>query len=154
MEIWFFPPKICFSHNLIHFLKNKLPVFILIKNIIWSIVDVQYYISYRYTIQWFTSFKSYTPRASLVVLWLRICLTMQETQAWSFVQEDPMCCEATKPMHHNFWDCALELGNCNYWACMLRLLSLHALEPVLWNRRSQNNEKPREPKQSSKACHN
>ena len=101
MEIWFLLPKICFSHNHIHFLKNKLPV--LIKNIIWSIVDVQYYISYRCTIQWFTTFKSYTPRASLVVRWLRICLPVQGTQVRSLTQEDPICCRATKPVSHNYW---------------------------------------------------
>ena len=28
--------------------------------------------------------------------------------------EDPACCRATKPMHHNYPTCALELGSCNY----------------------------------------
>ena len=28
---------------------------------------------------------------------------------------DPTCRRATKPMHHNYWDCALEPGSCSYW---------------------------------------
>ena len=42
-------------------------------------------------------------RASLVAQWLRIRLLMQETWVWSLVWEDPMCCRATKPVHHNYW---------------------------------------------------
>ena len=38
-------------------------------------------------------------RASLVVQWLRIHLTVKGTQIQSIVQEDPTCCRATKPMH-------------------------------------------------------
>ena len=37
---------------------------------------------------------------SLVVQWLRICLTMQGTWVQALVQEDPTCHGATKPMHH------------------------------------------------------
>ena len=54
--------------------------------------------------------------ASLVVQWLRIRLPMQGTQVQSLVQEDPTCCEATKPMHHNYWACGLEPASHNYWA--------------------------------------
>ena len=32
--------------------------------------------------------------------WERIHLPMQETQVRSQIQEDPTCCEATKPVHH------------------------------------------------------
>ena len=39
---------------------------------------------------------------SLVVQWLRICLPMQGTRVPSLVQEDPTCCRATKPVHHNY----------------------------------------------------
>ena len=39
--------------------------------------------------------------ASLVVQWLRICLTMQATQVRSLAQEDPTCRGATKPGHLN-----------------------------------------------------
>ena len=47
--------------------------------------------------------------ASLVAQWLRICLPMQGTQVQALVQEDPTCCGATKPMHHNYWACAPQL---------------------------------------------
>ena len=30
-------------------------------------------------------------------------LSMQGTQVQSLVQEDPTCCGATKPMHHNYF---------------------------------------------------
>ena len=39
---------------------------------------------------------------SLVVQWLRICLPMQGTQVRTLVPEDPTCCGATKPLHHNY----------------------------------------------------
>ena len=38
-------------------------------------------------------------------------LTMQETQVWSLVQEDPTCCRATKPVGHNYWTCGLQPKN-------------------------------------------
>ena len=41
---------------------------------------------------------------------LRLHLPMQGTQIWSLVSEDPTCCGATKPVHHNYWACALEPG--------------------------------------------
>ena len=41
-------------------------------------------------------------RASLVVQWLRICLSMQGTRVQSLVQEHPTCLGATKPVHHNY----------------------------------------------------
>ena len=47
---------------------------------------------------------------------------MQETQVWFLVQEDPTCCEATKPMGQNYWACALEPGSHNYWANTLKWL--------------------------------
>ena len=51
---------------------------------------------------------------SLVVQWLRICLPMQVTWVRALVQEDPTCCRATKPVHHNYW--ALEPTSHNYWS--------------------------------------
>ena len=60
--------------------------------------------------------------ASLVVQWLRICLSTQGTRAQALVREDPTCRGATKPMRQNCWACALE--------------------PVLRNKRSHRNEKP------------
>ena len=38
---------------------------------------------------------------SLVVQWLRICLSMQVTWVQSLVQEDLLCCRETKPVHHS-----------------------------------------------------
>ena len=45
-------------------------------------------------------------------------------------------------MWHNSWACALEPRNCNYWAHMLQLLKLGALEPVLHNKGSHCSKKP------------
>ena len=39
---------------------------------------------------------------SLVTQWLRILLPMLGTQVRALVQEDPTCCGATKPVHHNY----------------------------------------------------
>ena len=39
---------------------------------------------------------------SLVAQWLRIRLPMQGTQVRALVWEDPTCCRATKPVHHNY----------------------------------------------------
>ena len=80
--------------------------------------------------------------ASLVAQWLRIHLPMQGTWVWSLVWEDPTCRRATKPMHHNYWACALEPASHNYWACVPQLLKPARLEPVLLNKRSHCNEKP------------
>ncbi|XP_059854459.1 hepatocyte nuclear factor 1-beta isoform X4 [Delphinus delphis] len=38
----------------------------------------------------------------LMAQWLRIRLPMQGTQVWALVPEDPTCCGATKPVHHNY----------------------------------------------------
>ena len=53
-------------------------------------------------------------RASLVVQWLRICLPMQGTRVRALVREDPTCCGATTPVHHNYEACALEPMSHNY----------------------------------------
>ena len=60
------------------------------------------------------SFKEQRWRTSLVAQWLRICLPMQGTRVRALVQEDPTCCGATKPVHHNYWACALEPVSHNY----------------------------------------
>ena len=39
---------------------------------------------------------------SLVVQWLRIRLPMQGTRVLALVREDPTCCGATKPVHHDY----------------------------------------------------
>ena len=56
---------------------------------------------------------------SLVAQGLRICLPMQGTRVRALVREDPTCRGATKPVHHNYWACALEPASHNYrspWA--------------------------------------
>ena len=77
-------------------------------------------------------------KASLVVQLLRIRVPMQGTQVWALVHEDPPCHGATKPVHHNYWSCALEPMSQNYWARVPQLLKPTRLEPVLRNERSHN----------------
>ena len=50
---------------------------------------------------------------TLGVQWLRIHLPMQGTWVRSLVWEDPTCCRATKPVHHNYRAHALESVPCN-----------------------------------------
>ena len=45
-----------------------------------------------------------------------------ETRVQSLAQENPTCRRATKPVHHSYWACALELGSCNYWTHVPQLL--------------------------------
>ena len=52
------------------------------------------------------------------------------------VREDPTGRRAAKPMHHNYWACALEPANHNYWARVSQLLKPACLEPMLHNKRS------------------
>ena len=40
--------------------------------------------------------------ASLVAQWLRVCLPMQGTRVRALVWGDPTCCEATRPVSHNY----------------------------------------------------
>ena len=79
---------------------------------------------------------------SLAVQWLRICLPRQGTRVWALVREDATCHRATKPVHHNYWACALEPVSHNYWAHVPQLLKPVSLESVLHNKRSRCNEKP------------
>ena len=79
---------------------------------------------------------------SLVAQWLRICLPMQGTRVQALVREDPTCCRETKPMHHNYWACALEPTSHNYWTRVPQLLKPVLLEPMLCNKRSHRSEKP------------
>ena len=46
---------------------------------------------------------------SLVVPWLRLCLTAQGTPAQPLAGEDPTCCRATKPVHHDDFADGLQL---------------------------------------------
>ena len=60
--------------------------------------------------------------ASLVIQWLRVCLATQGTLVWSLVQEDLTCHGAAKPVHHNYWACALQQEKAPHWAvCVLKL---------------------------------
>ena len=71
-----------------------------------------------------------------------ISLPMQGRRVQALVWEDPTCHGATKPVHHNYWACALEPMSHNYWARVPQLLKPTCLEPVLRNKRSHRNEKP------------
>ena len=88
-------------------------------------------------------------------------MPMQETRVWSLVWEDPTCCGATKPVHHNYWACALEPGNCSYWAQVPQLLkpacpracTLQQKKPPHWEacttqleKSLHNNQDPAQPK--------
>ena len=70
--------------------------------------------------------------------WLRIHLPMQGTQVRSLVREDPTCRQATNPVRHNYWACALEPVE----ARTPQLLKPARLEAMLCNERSHCNEKP------------
>ena len=76
-------------------------------------------------------FKNMILGTSVVAQWLRIYLPMQGTWVRALVQEDPTCYGATKPVHHNYWACALEPASHNYWAHMPQLLKPACLEPML-----------------------
>ena len=80
--------------------------------------------------------------ASLVAQWLKIRLPMQGTRVRTLVQEDHICCGATKPVRHNYWACALEPASHNHWDCMSQLPKPACLEPVLRNKRSHHSERP------------
>ena len=71
--------------------------------------------------------------ASLVAQWLWIRLPMQGTWVRALVGEDPSCRGATKPVHHNYWACALEPTSHNYWSHVPQLLKPVCLEPMLCN---------------------
>ncbi|KAJ8782003.1 hypothetical protein J1605_010516 [Eschrichtius robustus] len=47
-------------------------------------------------------YENHVSGASLVAQWLRIRLPMQGTRVQALVQEDPTCCRAPKPVHHNY----------------------------------------------------
>ena len=89
---------------------------------------------------------------SLVVQWLRICLPMQGTRVRSLVRQDPTCHGATKPMHHNCWAWALEPASHSYWDRMPQPLKPMCLEPVLRNKRSHRNEKPKHHRESPRTA--
>ena len=50
---------------------------------------------------------------------------------------------APQLLSHSYWACSLEPTSHNYWARMPQLLKPTHLEPVLCNKRSHHNEKPK-----------
>ena len=66
-------------------------------------------------------------RTSLVVQWLRICLPIQGTRVWSRVLEDSSC-EATEPVHRNYWADTLEPRSPKYWSPRTQSLCSEARE--------------------------
>ena len=46
---------------------------------------------------------------------------MHETRVQAMIREDPTCHRAAKPMHPNYWACALERRSPNHWAHVLQL---------------------------------
>ena len=76
--------------------------------------------------------KQWKDGASLMAQWLRIRLPMQGTHVWALVQEDPTCRRAAKPVHLNYWACALEPASHNYWAHAPRAHALQQEKPLQW----------------------
>ena len=73
---------------------------------------------------------------SLVAQWLRIRLPMQGTWVWTLVREDPTCCRAIKPVHHNYWAWALKPMSHNYWSPWATTTETHVpqlLKPMCHN---------------------
>ena len=85
----------------------------------------------------------------LVAQWLRTHLPRQGTWVQSLVWEDPTCRRATKPVHYNYWACALEPKHHNHWAHTSQLLTSVHLEPMLRNKRSHRMRSPRTATKSS-----
>ena len=66
---------------------------------------------------------------------------MQGTRIQSVVHEDPTCGEATKPMCHNYWACALEPKNHDYWAHASRAHAQQGEKPMQWEARTAQPER-------------
>ena len=75
----------------------------------YSFIYIRSGFKFRYAM--YISMAKHWEGTSLVVPWLRIHLSMQETWVQPLVREESTCCGETKPMHHNYWSpCALEPG--------------------------------------------
>ena len=61
---------------------------------------------------------------------------MQGTRVQALVREDPTCHGATKPVHHNYWACALEPVSHNYWAHAPRARAPQQEKPPQWGARA------------------
>ena len=55
---------------------------------------------------------------------------MQGTWVQALIREDSTCREATKPMRHNYWACALEPGSHNSY--VPRAHALQREKPPQW----------------------
>ena len=106
------------------------PLYRKLQNIAWNFINEIYFVF----VDWETQYCSQTFPRDFPVQWLRICLPMQGTRVWALVWGDPTCCGATKPVHHNYWACALEPASHNYWARVPQLLKPTCLEPMLHKR--------------------
>ena len=81
-----------------------------------------------------------TSGTSLVAQYVRLRLPMQGTWVRSLVREDSTCCRAAKPVCHNCWVCALELGAtatrpecCNFTESHVsRVCALQKEKPPQW----------------------
>ena len=105
----------------------------------------EYTTMWMYLIHWTVHLKIFNSEdgISLLVQWIRIHLQMQGTWVLSPVQEDSMCCRATKPMRHSYWGCMPQLLKLAcFRALTWQLLKPVCLEPVLHNKRSHFNVKP------------
>ena len=87
--------------------------------------------------------KTNSPGASLVgSQWLRFCLAVQGTPfkrgVWSVVQEDPTCCQATKPVPHTTPESAL----CSPWATIAEPTGSPLLKPMKLRTCAPQQERP------------
>ena len=83
-----------------------------------------YYLEVQGELFYFFKFKM-NCRTSLVAQWLRICLPMQGARVRALVREDPTCRGASKPVHRNYWACALQPASHHYWAHVLPTTEAH-----------------------------
>ena len=145
-------PQAHIGHKVSHIPGRNSLSFLCFSSILLSMALTWHFLNIFATRYWFcthcrqelyyvTSFKNHWG-TSLEAQWLRICLPMQETRVWALVREDPTCRGATKPVHQNYWACALEPVSHNYWACVPQLLKPARLELTLCNKRSHRNKKP------------
>ena len=84
----------------------------------------------------FVQVQEETGGASLVVQWWRLHLPVQETWVQSLILEGPTCLRAMRPMRHNYWAWALELGNHNCWAHVPQLQKKHPGDIALQQEKS------------------
>ena len=62
---------------------------------------------------------------------------MQGTRVRALIWEDPTCHRPTKPVHHNYWACALEPTSHDIEARVLRARAPQQDKPQQWEARVQ-----------------